>query len=349
MLVPSHVCYGRCDVAPLEIRVQAIRLHHARKSCGSWNYTRSFPPALVACYFPRCFSAQGRPLDFKDSSPVLVCFAEMSHYVKRRTEEHYQSLGEVKQEGEDEQQGQQLQALFRRLAIFVAPCRIKAVQEVCVINNDLLEQEEKLQYLLEMLARHFLITYDYENGWIAILHNLLRRFAKRKLQKKEKEENEKEHFEVQRKFMDYYKSLVIDYMDQQFNKEELEITKYLESSNGSFENILYTCKLHCFFAFPDIERRVKKILDEEGNENIQGQLIKYRSEKKTRDLFNIPDEIKNKYNIWYEAVKKVCKQEQQDLITHNPLLALWQDFSIKVQRIDMLNLTELYKVYGLYK
>lgn len=171
--------------------------------------------------------------------------------LKALYEEHYQSLGE------DEQQGQQLQALFRRLAIFVAPCRIKAVKAVCSINNDLPEKEEKLQYLLEMLARHFLITYDYENGWIAIMHNILRVFARLKL----KENNEAS--EVIRKFIDYYRSLVTDYMDRQFNKEELEITVYLESINGSFENILYACKLDSFSVFQFIESKVKNILGEE--------------------------------------------------------------------------------------
>lgn len=74
----------------------------------------------------------------------------------------------------------------------------------------------------------------------------------------------------------------------------------------------------------------------------------YKSENKATDFSDAPDEISEQHAKWCKAVEIVCEQET-DIITHNPPLALWQDFSIKVKKIDMLNLTELYKEYGLYK
>lgn len=159
--------------------------------------------------------------------------------LKALYEEHYQSLGK------GEQQRQQLQALFRRLAIFEGPCRIKAVQAVCIINNDLPEEEKELQYLLIILARHFLITYD--DGWIAIMHNLLRIYAILELKDKPEEASE-----VLRKLINYFRSLVAEYIDQQFNKVELEIIVYMESLNGAYENIKYAYKVNCLSAFPYI-------------------------------------------------------------------------------------------------
>src|SRR5207248_4249816 len=84
-------------------------------------------------------------------------------------ERHYQKLGEDEPEEKITEAKQQLQALFRRLAIFVAPCSIKAVKSVCIIKNDLPEQERQLRILLGRLADHYLITYEREgeNEWIA--------------------------------------------------------------------------------------------------------------------------------------------------------------------------------------
>jgi transcriptional regulator with XRE-family HTH domain len=248
--------------------------------------------------------------------------------------------------GEDKQDGQQLQALFRRLAIFVAPCSVKAVQAVCIIKNDLPEQEQQLRNLLRNLANHYLITYEndtYENEWIAIRHNILRIFAMLKLK-----ENKEEASEVLRKFIDYYESLVVVYIDKQSNNEELEITEFLKSSHERLENILHTYKLKSSSIFSFIESGVKYILGQEKYELVHDQLINYISENNTTDFSQAPDEIIKKYTMWYKAVEKVCGQEQ-DLITLNPSLALWQDFRIKVRKSDMFNLIELYKAYGLYK
>lgn len=134
------------------------------------------------------------------------------------------------------------QMILRRLTVFVDRCRLRAVAEVCSVNNDLqflsanqvvqpgsmsvISHDKIQQYILSLviwlnnLSNHHLITFKDE--WVAIAHPTIRLFAQRKLDnpedKLDQEDEEdvdkvKEADRVREQFACYYVWLQYTYKE----------------------------------------------------------------------------------------------------------------------------------------
>lgn len=126
-------------------------------------------------------------------------------------------------------------ALFRRLAVFVGMCNIEATINVCNLEDELSTEIDSFTTIVNALSDLFLITFDDE--LIAIAHNTIHDFALRKLAQS------KEGEEMTDRYIDYYDTLVTQYMvlrymqekDEKFPKEAL--AKYLDLLRGEVINL----------------------------------------------------------------------------------------------------------------
>ncbi len=114
------------------------------------------------------------------------------------------------------------QRLFRRLAIFVAPCSIKTVEAVCIIENDIPQQEQPLRNFLRSLANHYLISYI--DGYARIAHNTISSFAWQKLREakvnEDITEDMTEDMMIMEQFIDYYNTLICNYINTKYAEQE---------------------------------------------------------------------------------------------------------------------------------
>jgi hypothetical protein len=114
---------------------------------------------------------------------------------------------------EKDEQGEQKQALFRRLAIFAGKCSVETAITVCSVNDDLPKHKPDFMNIVNSLSEDNLITF--ENEMIEIAHNTQRDFAWIQLQ----EDPQKDTIIAQ--LINFYNLHIIDYIDLRYNPKRL--------------------------------------------------------------------------------------------------------------------------------
>jgi len=112
---------------------------------------------------------------------------------------------------EKDEQGEQKQALFRRLAIFAGKCSVETAISVCRVKDDLPKNKPDFMNIVNSLSEDNLITF--ENEMIEIAHNTQRDFARIQLQEDPQLDT------IVAQLINFYNLHIINYIDLKYNQQ----------------------------------------------------------------------------------------------------------------------------------